>query len=367
MIISNLKIRNFRNYGLCEVSFIEKINIFLGDNAQGKTNILESLYFLSSTKSFRDAFDKEMIKEGEKFSNVEINVLEENRKKTISSVLHTQGKTFLLNKQPIVKMSEFIGELNTVLFSPQDLDFFHTSPKTRRKFIDIELGKISKKYLYALKSYNQFLKERNSSLKQKTLDESYVDIVTEQLIESQVKLLEERKELIEILNKKINKFYFVLSETKQVILIKYLASIEEASRENYIKKYRNNLEKDIFLGQTTLGVHRDDIEFYMDNRKATQFASQGQKRMIILALKLALCEYIFEKTKRNPVLLLDDVLSELDNIRRKNLFKVIPDEIQTFITTTDLDELDFLDDKETKTFIVKEGTIKLYKEDHNAR
>ena len=362
MIITQLKIRNFRNYDSCNISFIPGINVFIGDNAQGKTNLLEAIYFLSSTRSFRDVLDKEMIKEEELFSNLEVIMNEEDKTIVISSVIHPTGKSLLLHKQPVMKASDFIGVLNTVIFSPIDLELFHTSPKVRRRFLDLELGKISKSYLFHLKKYHQLLKERNAYLKQERVDSEYLEVITKQLIEVQKPLVVERQEFIHFINGKINDFYSTLSESFQKVSLTYQTSSDEMDEQELLKKYQKYIEKDKALGQTTVGVHRDDIEFFLENRNVIQYASQGQKRMIVLALKLALSSYIYEKSKRTPILLLDDVLSELDSKRRKNLFKVIPEEIQTFITTTDLDELEELKQRKIQLFQIEQGEVTLYEE-----
>lgn len=361
MYIKELKLRNFRNYDSCSIQFHKNINIILGENAQGKTNILESLIFLSSTRSHRLQYDQQMIKENKECCNIDCIYFDE-RDKKISAVIHQRGKTLLLNQLPILKSSEFIGKLNVVLFSPSDLEVFDDSPKERRRLIDVEIGKVSPQYMVHLSKYIKLLKERNTLLKSNRIDDSYLEVLENQMIEAQVAILKERKIFINEINKIISSVYTKLSGQNYVVKCNYISCVEintdEEMRKNLRLMIERNKDKDIQYKITSCGIHRDDINFEIDNKKVEVFASQGQKRMVILSLKLSLLEYIKTTIGKTPVLLLDDVMSELDHERRKNLLKIIPSDIQTIITTTDL--VDCLSELNIKPHVIKvvEGNVK---------
>lgn len=350
--------RNFRNYSECRLKLDPGINVFLGKNAQGKTNLLEGMFFLSTTRSHRVNEDILMIREGQDFSNLEC-VLDEEQQK-ISAVIHDKGKTLMINRSPCRKSSEFIGLLNVILFSPTDLNLFDESPRARRKCMDIEIGKVSKGYTRCLSNYTHLLKERNSALKRPDLDETYLDVLDMQLIEQEIEIIIKRNEFIEMLNEDLSEFYYQLSQFKQPVSIRYIPLVEIAEKEQMSAalkdKMQKNRQRDQILQMTSIGVHRDDFTFLMEGHPVSEIASQGQRRMILLAMKLSLIKYVLKKTGKLPVLLLDDVLSELDQEKRKNLLRCLPKNCQTIITTTDLDDCKELD-REITVFEVNAGTV----------
>ncbi|SJZ45448.1 DNA replication/repair protein RecF [Anaerorhabdus furcosa] len=341
MIIKELKLRNFRNISSCTLKFKEGITVLLGQNAQGKTNILESLVFLSTTRSHRLLYDQQMIQDDKELCNLECTILDEKEKK-IGAVIYQKGKTLLINSQPVSKSSDFIGKLNVVLFSPSDLEIFDDSPKERRRVMDIEIGKCSSQYMFHLSKYLKLLKERNTCLKMNRVDESYLVVLENQMIECQIQILIERKKFFELCNQTISKFYNFLSKQNSLIEMVYESCIEITSLDQMKKDlrelYNKNKEKDLLYKMTSIGIHRDDFYFIMNGKKVEMFCSQGQKRMVILALKFSLVEYIKRIENKIPVLLLDDVLSELDSQKRINLFKLLDNYCQTIITTTELVE-----------------------------
>ena len=356
MRVEKLWLRNYRNYENEEVIFNSHMNIITGKNAQGKTNLLESLVYLSLTRSHRIMDDSKLIMNQQDISKIGCEVSEEDKTR-LEIVLHPGGKTLFINKQPIQRSSEFIGKLNVVLFSPDDLNLFYDAPRTRRRIIDQEITKINKKYLYSLNHYRELLKDRNSLLKSNHIDESYLESLDEQMIKDEVVIINERKQFIQQMNKVINKIYQTLSEEKNNVQIKYDCCIDQdKDYETELKKlYEVNRKKDIETHVTNVGIHREDIEFMINEDEVIHIASQGQKRMIVLAFKLSLLQYIESNTKHKPVLLLDDVLSELDKNRQKKLLEMIQKDYQCFITTTDLpNELNISDYTE---YVVTEGKI----------
>jgi recF protein len=356
MKIKKLKLRDFRNFENLELHFGENITILLGENAQGKTNILESVSYMSTTRSFRDIQDQQMIKKGKDFANIQIQYIDE-KEKQLSSVIHKEGKSFLLFQNPITKTSEFIGLLSTLVFTPGELEIFNDAPRNRRRMMDVEIGKVSKKYLFHLKEYNQLLKERNKYLKEEEINRVYFDTLTERLIETMIPLLEIRKEFVKFLENNLESKFNEITQKKHFVKIIYETNLS-GEKENYFNLFKKSEERDLQFKQTHLGIHRDDLLFYLDDKLITDYASQGQKRMVLLALKLSLIHYVEEMSGKKPVLLLDDVLSELDQKNRIRLFETIPKDIQTIITTTDIDSypaelknrLKIVEIKENKTF-----------------
>ncbi len=339
--------RNFRNIENCNVDFDPYINVFIGKNGQGKTNLLESIYYVSTTRSFRVNSDQNLIRFNEPFSKIECFIEDDQIKKKLGCVIHEKGKTCFLQNQQIPRTSEFIGTLNAILFVPSDLELFTSSPKVRRKMMDIEIGKIDSSYNFILSKYNKLLKERNSALKMNQNSEDLFDVIDKQLAQCQIEIGKKRKEFIEFINQRITLNYQKISndDIKIDCLIKSIFEKDRFDENEIYEKLKSSRQKDFILKNTSYGIHRDDIEFFMNDSLLDSVASQGQRRMVILSLKLTFIDYVLAKTKKEPVLLLDDVLSELDIDKRKNLFNVLPSTIQTFITTTDLDVLEELPKK----------------------
>ena len=336
MIIKELKLRNFRNFKNCHISFIPNINIITGLNGQGKTNLLESLVFLSTTKSHRVNEDQKMIKINTEFSNIDC-LYNDGIDYKIGAVIHQKGKSLLINKQYISKSSEFIGLLNVILFSPSDINIFNDSPRVRRKLMDLEITKVNKKYVNCLNNYQKLLKERNITLKNEKIDSIYLNTLEDQMIENQKYIIEERIKFIENINENINKYFKKINGEDLNIEIEYLSCVDcnEKNLDELLKDmYISNFERDRYTQLTNSGIHRDDLLFKIDNQNVNDYASQGQRRVVIMSFKLSLIEYIKKVTKKIPVLLLDDVLSELDIKRQTNLLNCIEDEIQTIITTS---------------------------------
>lgn len=357
MIINSVKLRNFRNYKFVSLDLSSGLNVITGNNAQGKTNLLESLVYLSLTRSHRLLNDKKLIKEGSLFANISCDVIDDNMHRLLEVIIHDKGKTLMVQHNPVKKSSEFIGILNVILFSPDDLSIFTDSPKDRRKIMNQEITKVSKKYIQALSQFNNALKERNQVLKQYPINHILLDTLDEILAKNEYIIIQYRKQYIDCINSYITQLYRELSSHDTEVHLIYKCCIEdEITYENLIKLHQFYREKDIQMHVTTFGIHREDMLFEMNHQPIQEIASQGQKRMTVLAFKMAELKYIYKKTNKQPVLLLDDVLSELDEIRQKKLMYMISNTYQCIITTTHIPQ--FLKTEDMKIFHIEDGNIK---------
>ena len=339
MVIKSLKLKNYRNYDLLDLNFDPNTNILYGDNAQGKTNILEALYLSGTTKSHRGTKDRDIIQFGYDESHIETIV--EKRGICFQIDMHLKKnspKGIAIDKIPIRKAGELFGIVHFVFFSPEDLNIIKEGPAGRRRFIDLELSQLDKIYLSNLSNYNRIINQRNSLLKdlygQKNLMDT-LDIWDMQMVAYGTKVLDARKKFIKEVNEIISDIHFKLTGGKERISISYEASNGKMSLEEALKRYR---ERDMRMKSTTVGPHRDDICFTTDSGlDVRKFGSQGQQRTAALSLKMSEIELVKQVIKDTPVLLLDDVLSELDKHRQNYLLDSI-NNIQTIITCTGLDE-----------------------------
>lgn len=329
MLVKDIHLTNYRNYTNASFNLEPTLNIIIGDNGIGKTNILESIVVVSNTKSFRTVKDQELIQKEKDYARIEINSDNNNYK----VVVNQNGKSLFINNNSINKTSEFIGKLNAVLFKPSDLELFNTSPKERRRLLDVELGKISKIYLDSLFTYSKLLKDKNHLLKENKIDETYLNLLDEQMLPCMKIIIQEREKLFEKLNSIITSIYQKLSGTDTNIQIVYEKCSEIENLKNECEKSK---EKDKLYHYATFGPHHDDYYFNFNGYELNSIASQGQKRMVFISLKLALISYIKEVIQENPIILLDDVLSELDIENRNRLLNILPSDAQIIITDTDL-------------------------------
>ena len=356
MVIKSLKLKNYRNYDLEQLNFDPDTNILYGDNAQGKTNILEALYLSGTTKSHRGTKDRDLIRFGYDESHIETVVEKNGVNFQIDMHLKKNSpKGIAIDKIPIRKASELFGIVYFVFFSPEDLNIIKEGPAGRRRFIDLELSQLDKIYLNNLSNYNRIINQRNSLLKdiygQKNLLET-LDIWDMQLAAYGTKILDRRKKFIEQVNKIISDIHYKLTGNKEHISIFYEESNGNMTLEQCLKKYR---ERDLRMKSTTVGPHRDDICFTTDKGiDVRRFGSQGQQRTAALALKMSEIELVKQVTGDTPVLLLDDVLSELDKHRQNYLLDSIHD-IQAIITCTGLDEFVSHRFSINKIFHIKNG------------
>ena len=338
MKIKSLKLKNFRNYDLLSLDFDSATNIFYGDNAQGKTNILEAVYLCATTKSHRGTKDRDMIQFEQDESHIETVV--EKRGVPYQIDIHLKKnspKGIAINKMPIRKASELFGIINIVFFSPEDLNIIKNGPSERRRFIDLELSQLDKVYLNNLSNYNRIVNQRNHLLKdihyQDHLMET-LDIWDMQLVEYGTKIIESRKKFIDDVNKIIYNIHRNITGNKEEIRLVYEPNTGNYSLEEALKRSR---ERDLRMMSTSVGPHRDDICFMSQNIDIRKFGSQGQQRTAALSLKLSEIELVKRVTGDKPILLLDDVLSELDKHRQNYLLDSI-DDVQTLITCTGVEE-----------------------------
>ena len=357
MIIRSLKLKNYRNYDLLNMSFDPKTNILYGDNAQGKTNILEALYLSGTTKSHRGTKDRDMIQFGYDESHLETII--EKKGITFQIDMHLKKnspKGIAIDKVPIKRASELFGLVHFVFFSPEDLNIIKEGPAGRRRFIDLELSQLDKIYLSNLSNYNRIINQRNSLLKdiygQQNLLET-LDIWDMQLVEYGTKVLERRKQFVEQVNEIISDIHYHLTGGKERITLSYESSTGSLSLEQALKK---NRERDLRMKSTSVGPHRDDLCFMSGSLDIRKFGSQGQQRTTALSLKLSEIELVRQVIRDTPILLLDDVLSELDKNRQNYLLDSIHD-IQTVITCTGLDEFVNHRFSINKVFHIQNGTI----------
>ncbi|MFT4144866.1 MAG: DNA replication/repair protein RecF [Mobilitalea sp.] len=357
MIVKSLELKDYRNYSNLNMNFSSGINILYGENAQGKTNILEAIYLCGTTKSHRGSKDKEIISFEHEEAHVRIG-LEKNLipHRLDLHLKKNKSKGVAIDGIPIKKQSELFGMLNLVFFSPEDLYIIKNGPAERRRFLDLELCQLDKIYLNYLGNYNKVLVQRNNLLKQisnnsKLLDTLY--IWDEKLLEFGVKIIKTRSDFIVRLNEIVKDIHSKLTGGKEELVLQYEPNVKESDFEGRLKK---SLEKDISLKMTNVGPHRDDLSFLLNNIDIRKYGSQGQQRTAALSCKLAEIELVKNLIKENPILLLDDVLSELDRQRQNYLLNSIGD-IQTIITCTGLEEFVTHRFEYDKIFQVVEGTV----------
>ena len=343
MWLKSIELKNYRNYLEQVVNFNSHLNIFLGQNAQGKTNILEAIYFLALTRSHRTHHDKDLIHFAASKSTVKGTLQKKITTLPLEIELSSKGRITKVNYLKQNRLSDYIGNLNVVLFAPEDLQLVKGAPSLRRKFIDMELGQIKSIYLSDLSNYNYTLKQRNSYLKQATnVDENYLDVIDQQLVEYGTRVIKNRIDFIKDLEKWGQKKHFEISNQSEKLTITYQSTIPYSETQTiqqvFLESLLKNRRRDILKRNTSVGPHRDDINFFINGINAS-YGSQGQHRSLVLSIKLAEINLMEEATTETPILLLDDVMSELDNSRQLRLLETISNDIQTFVTTTSLDHL----------------------------
>ena len=338
MNIRSIELKNFRNYENLEISFDEGTNILFGDNAQGKTNILEAAYMSGTTKSHKGSRDREMIRFGEEEAHLKTVVVRGGREYQIDMHLKkNRAKGIAIDKIPIKKASELFGILNIVFFSPEDLNIIKNGPAERRRFLDSELCQLDRIYLADLTNYNKILAQRNKLLKDMIYRPGLSDTLPVwdmQLIETGKKIIRRRKQFVDELREIVSDIHYRISGGKEELFLKYEPNIDDIFFEDELNRAK---EKDKKLCQTSVGPHRDDLLFSIGDVDIRKYGSQGQQRTSALSLKLSEIELVRKSISDTPVLLLDDVLSELDSSRQNYLLNNISD-TQTIITCTGLDE-----------------------------
>jgi recF protein len=371
MILKKIELRNFRNYEKLLARFHKGINIIYGDNAQGKTNLLESIYVLGLTKSHRSFIDNNLIKENNEHLHIKGTISGNVLDKDLQITIDNKSKNLIIDSTPIKKVSDYISNMNIIIFYPDDLELLKGPPQLRRKYINLELSQLYNTYYIVQNDYNRLLKIRNEYLKDlfkgKKVDMNYFDIITSYLVEKAIIIYQMRYKYIEKINEKCNEIYkdimglegfHVEYVPNQIILdIK-----NENIKNELIKQYEDKFEYDKRMCTTTLGPHKDDFNFMLGDNNLKFYGSQGQQRIAVLSLKLSEIP-IFKKYKEtSPILLLDDVFSELSDDKKNNLIKYISKDIQTIITTTELSNLDSKLIKKAKLFKIENGKLIKIKE-----
>ncbi len=357
MIVKSLELKNYRNYSDLSILFSSGTNILYGENAQGKTNILEAVYLCGTTKSHRGSKDKEIIRFQEEEAHVRI-ILEKNQipHRIDLHLKKNKAKGAAIDGIPIKRQGELFGMLNLVFFSPEDLYIIKNGPAERRRFLDLELCQLDKIYLNNLANYNKTLAQRNNLLKQIGNNRSLLDTLNiwdQKLMEYGSKVIRARREFILNLNALVGEIHKKITAGKEVLTLQYEPNVTEADFESKLKK---SLDRDLALKMSHIGPHRDDLCFLLGTVDIRKYGSQGQQRTAALSCKLAEIDLVKSVIKDNPVLLLDDVLSELDRQRQTQLLNSIGD-IQTMITCTGLEE--FINHRfdYNKIFHVVDGTV----------
>jgi DNA replication and repair protein RecF len=360
MYIKNLQLLNYRNYDELNIELNSGVNVFIGDNAQGKTNILESIYYCSLAKSHRTSKDRELINWNSEEAYVRAYISKERLDKNIEIKIFKDGKKGIrINSIKINKIQELIGIFNVVLFSPEDLKIVKESPSYRRKFLDIELCKLNPKYYHSLVQYNKALNERNTLLKKWNENvESIIEVYDNQLSAFGGFVIKERLKYLKLLNDKGKLIHKEITSELEDINFKYITSlknvenVEEGLKDLFKKSLKNDMEK----RTTSHGPHRDDFSININGIDTRNYGSQGQQRTAVLTIKFSSLEIIKEQTGEYPVLLLDDVLSELDLNRQKYILNSI-NNVQTIVTCTGIENIRSYLNENAKIFTVRSGNV----------
>ncbi|OCS84441.1 DNA replication/repair protein RecF [Caryophanon latum] len=368
MHIHQLKLTNYRNYDQLELEFSPKINVFIGQNAQGKTNLMESIYVLAMAKSHRTANDKELIRWEQDYAKIEGVIERRYGANPMELTISKKGKKGRVNHIEQSKLSQYIGQMNVVMFAPEDLHVVKGSPQIRRRFIDMEIGQISPVYLHDLLQYQKILKQRNLFLKKhqghQKIDQVMLDVYTEQFVEAAVKIIRKRYEFIDMLQRWAEPIHAGITRQHEKLIIKYktVPGLKSDWAADDMKAYlysksKEAASRELERGMTLVGPHRDDLQFFVNNYDVQIYGSQGQQRTTALSLKLAEIELIKQETNEAPILLLDDVLSELDEERQSHLLNIMQSEVQTFVTTPSIDGIHHETIQHAKMFHVERGEI----------
>ena len=370
MYLKKIKLHNFRNYEKLSISLTKGINIIYGKNAQGKTNLLESIYVLGFTKSHRAFIDDSLIKINNEYLTIEGIINKDKIDSKFNIYIDKTKKVLKYNDNIVKKVNNYISLVNIIIFYPEDLDLVKGSPKIRRKFLDLEISQLYSNYYVLINEYNKLLRMRNDYLKKiknnLSNDLNYISILDEYIIDKSISIYKLRKKYIDRLNE------YAASIYKNIIgldnfYIKYVMNCDadisnKEFKEKYTQEFKSKLDNDLRFCTTSVGPHKDEIEFYLGDKNLKYYGSQGQQRVAVLATKLSEIEILKKYKDDTPILLLDDVFSELDIKVQNNLLKYITKGVQTIITTTDLNKIESKLIKKSKLFNIENGVVKKIKE-----
>ena len=361
MIIEKIKLKNYRNYDSLEINLNEKLNVIIGKNAQGKTNLLESIYVLSLTKSYLGVNDKSLIKLGNNYAILEADAILNSGPKKFKLLIKDNGKQVIINGKEIKKLSDYVSNLKVIIFSPENIRMIKEGPSIRRKFLNMEISQISMKYVKLLMDYNNIVRQKNEYLKLDNKNKDYLNILNDEVAKLSVEIYLLRRKFLDNINMFIDKIYYEIMGM-QGLKIKYISNIDYfEDKKEMVDKFREKidkyLEKEMLYKISLIGPHRDDFIFVLNDKNIALYGSQGQLRSVILALKLSEIELFKQNGDDDPILLLDDIFSELDLDKKNNLIKYINNNIQTIITTTDINMIDENLVKKANIFEIKNGKL----------
>ena len=357
MKINKLKLVNFRNYKETEIEFSKGVNIIVGDNGVGKTNLVEAIDFLTIGKSFKTNDELEMIRFEEEFAKVELDFFRKENK-TIKCVISNAGKRFSYNDIELKKLTELNGKIVDVLFVPEDVSFFKDNPSNRRRFLDLNISFLNKEYLKDLSLYKKLLKERNTLLKEEKVDKNYISVINEQMIEVQYRIIAHRKEMVRKLNLLINDKFQNLDQGNNYVSLIYetvYSNLQDYGRfkERLSEIYEEEFETDLRRKSTSRGIHHDNLIMLLNGREIGVYGSQGQNRLGALSLKLSILEILKRELNEEPIVILDDVLSELDINHQQKLIEELTKIEQVFITCAKEDYYF----KDCSTYVVTKDSV----------
>lgn len=368
MILTELHLHHFRNYEEQTVHFAPGVNVLIGHNAQGKTNMLEAIYALSLTRSHRTNNDRELINWQEQTASISGIVQKATGKVPLELQFTKDGKRAKVNHLEQARLSSYIGQLNAILFAPEDLSLVKGAPSIRRRFMDMEFSQMSSKYLYNASQYRSLLRQRNKYLKQlkygQQHDQVLLDVLSDQLAAYGAEIVVARWHFLRQLEKWAADLHYQISLNAEKLRLVYATQLQvtaettvDAAYQQLLAVYQENKQREIEQGSTMFGPQRDDLRFMVNGKNVHSFGSQGQQRTTALAVKLAEIDLMKEQTGEYPLLLLDDVLSELDTIRQTHLLTAIQNKVQTFLTTTSLSDVARQLINEPTIFNIENGTL----------
>lgn len=359
MEICNIKLLNYRNYESLDIKFSNHVNLIYGKNGMGKTNLVEAIYVLALTKTFRQGSENVVIKKGKNIAKIE-GLIKDKILSNYKIILSDTGKRIKIDNTKISKISDYITKINIILFNPDDLKIIKDTPMTRRRLLNIEISGINSDYVLYLTNYNKILKQRNSYLKalnKKNIYQSdFLNILTEQLIDVGLKIMSIREEFINNINSYISDIYFEITG-KGPLSIHYKSEFLGKNKEQLLKLYQKNISREILMGKTLFGPHHDDMEFIIAKEIVKEYSSVGEQKNTVIAFKLAEIKNIEANLNKKPILILDDLFSELDQEKINNILRLIDEDMQTFITTTEIDKVNPELTKKAKIFKCENGKI----------